>query len=887
MEISKYIDVDYVPRVDLTTLGNTFNTLEAGHQASVKAASDLKKTIAEMDMNSDEDGFKQLYYNKIVNTIEENTLYGNSYVALDDLVELEGNINSAPDIIGRLNAQKAYTAFQTSIDENDELPESYKQMYKELNPYHYEDIYDKNGNIVSGTVWTPKLAPTKVIPQWEIMTDALAACAQESGQGTITRWLDKNGQITTDPQEAFDGEVYNTTTNNWEKLPREKIIEAIHTKIRSTPGALESIQQDYNVARYHTLKNNAITGTKTISEVTDDQGELLDIDQYVSKTFGDFADIASYYRVKTSTSYGDGLATYNKARNMLSDDDLYNMLFDRTASGNPVNIKVDPGSNILVERNGYKQYINSIYKELTGNDFNFVDGQTIELSDIIGNSDVPNDIKYTIADLINRYNDCTENLNQYLNAMSDTDRINYMAALRLKNGQAPINSANGGSKLEDAIIENRNRLKSEGVKYVRINVGDDEELNRNFNDLFAGEDYNQLTEQGISLKNGYIIIPIESNYYPMLASLSRESVRRRNLGPWDTIVSGFDDRIDVDYLDSNMNQVDTTSKTPYSATNFGIGKMDVTGGYIPYASSYSENINTPINHKDEFLEIGKLYDDIISNEDTLNDKYNFTNSNILADNQLLDGNNFTAQAAYKLYSEGKITQTQYNKIKQYWDEDLPRAITNIQYAQRPMYADEDQKGQMDLVESSKDRFNIGEEIKQAQKDKRTSVNPSYVRGVGFGYNITVLGENGEASENKSYFIPDATGEKVIDILNADPSIKSLTILNDLNTNQGIKTLTNTNMNPALGNNTIKGIGSDMYQLNLFGINTTVDTDTAVPIITGLEEYKNLKINFLKKGDNDLTSDMNNTLKECAAKIGNSLGIDSNGVYLKLLDDIDK
>lgn len=887
MEISKYINVDYVPRVDLTTLGNTFNTLEAGHQASVKAASDLKKTIGEMDMNSNEDEFKQLYYNKIVNTIEENTLYGNSYAALDDLIELEGNIKSAPDIIGRLNAQKAYTSFQTSIDENEELPESYKQMYKELNPYHYEDIYDKNGNIVSGTVWTPNLVPTKVIPQWEIMTDALAACAKESGQGTITRWLDKNGKITTDPQQAFDGEVYNTTTSTWEKLPREKIIEAIHTKIRSTPGALESIQQDYNVARYHTIKNNTITGKKTISDVTDDQGEILDVDQYISKTFGDFADIASYYNVKTSTSYGDGLATYNKARNMFSDDDLYNMLFDATASGNPVNIKVDPGSNILVERNGYKQYINSIYKELTGNDFNFVDGQTIEVSDIIGDTDVPNDIKYGIADIVNRYNDCTENLNQYLNAMSDADRINYMAALRFKNGQAPINSANGGSKLEDAIIEHRNKLKSIGVKYVKINVGDDDELNKHFNDLFVGEDYNQLKAQGISLQNGYITIPIESNYYPMLASLSRESVRRRNSGFWSTIGSVFNDRISVDYLDSNMNQVNASFKNPHLATNFGVGMMDVTAGYIPHASKYSENISTSHNNKDEFLEIGKLYDDIVSNEDILNEKYNFTNSNILADNQLLDGNNFTTQMAYKLYSEGRITDTQYNKLKQYWDEDLPRKIENIQYAQKPMYADKDQKGQMDLVESSKDRFNNGEKIKQALKDGRVSTSPSYVRGIGFGYNITILGENGNATENESYFIPDATGEKVIDILNTDPSIKSLTILNDLNANKGIKTLTKTNMNPALGNNTIKGIGNDMYEFNLFGINDIVDTNTAIPIITGLEEYKNLKINFLKKGDNDLTSDMNNTLKECAYKIGNSLGIDSNGVYLKLLEDIDK
>ena len=65
METFKYINREYTPSVDLTTLGKTFNTLEQGHQDAIKAASDLRTAVASLDMNEADDDFKQQLINEM------------------------------------------------------------------------------------------------------------------------------------------------------------------------------------------------------------------------------------------------------------------------------------------------------------------------------------------------------------------------------------------------------------------------------------------------------------------------------------------------------------------------------------------------------------------------------------------------------------------------------------------------------------------------------------------------------------------------------------------------------------------------------------------------------------------------------------------------------
>ena len=107
MNTFQYQSRNYTPRVDLTTLGKSIDTLEQGHKEAIKTASALETAIANLDMNEAEDGFKQQLVSEIQNTIKENTLFGNSYGALDDLIMKQGNIASDGRVIGRLRSNAA------------------------------------------------------------------------------------------------------------------------------------------------------------------------------------------------------------------------------------------------------------------------------------------------------------------------------------------------------------------------------------------------------------------------------------------------------------------------------------------------------------------------------------------------------------------------------------------------------------------------------------------------------------------------------------------------------------------------------------------------------------------------------------------------------------
>ena len=103
-------NLTYIPSVDLTTLGNTFNTLEEGHKKAIQTASELE------------------------NTIDNNTIYGNAYGSLDDLIMKAGNISSRGDVIGRIKSYAAKKEYDAKVDAA-AIPDAMKEMYKKENPY--------------------------------------------------------------------------------------------------------------------------------------------------------------------------------------------------------------------------------------------------------------------------------------------------------------------------------------------------------------------------------------------------------------------------------------------------------------------------------------------------------------------------------------------------------------------------------------------------------------------------------------------------------------------------------------------------------------------------------------------------------------------------------
>ena len=154
MKTYQHRDIEYVEPVNLDILHNTLSNLETTHQATVKATSELKTAIANLDLNEAEDGFRNQLLMDIENTIDNNSRYGNLAGAYDDITKIQGDIAGNPALISKLKAQQNYKQFVAEIDARQDLPEHYKEYYKRINPYK-EGIYDEQGNWIQGTKWEP------------------------------------------------------------------------------------------------------------------------------------------------------------------------------------------------------------------------------------------------------------------------------------------------------------------------------------------------------------------------------------------------------------------------------------------------------------------------------------------------------------------------------------------------------------------------------------------------------------------------------------------------------------------------------------------------------------------------------------------------------------
>lgn len=285
--------------IDLNVLARTYNTLEQGHQQAIQTKSQIDAQLAQLDLNEAEDAWRQEQLNKVRNALTENMQYGNAYSSLDDIVGTYGDITSSPGMIGRLRAQQDYKAYMDNLDKRTDLSEDYKNYYRAINKYNYQDITDKNGNVIGGSKWTPIDKEVSEIPMNQILNQALQWAAKEQGGGSQTRWLDANGKVTDDITKSVTGEIYSHTKGNWQRLSKAKLAEAVKAVIENTPGAKASLEQDYKIAKWKYDQNGSNP------DITDKNGILLTPEQYLAKRIDPFYNAATFYNQDSNTTYGE------------------------------------------------------------------------------------------------------------------------------------------------------------------------------------------------------------------------------------------------------------------------------------------------------------------------------------------------------------------------------------------------------------------------------------------------------------------------------------------------------------------------------------------------------------------------------------------------------
>lgn len=882
MKIAKYIQQDFIAPADLETLGNTYNTLETGHQEAIRAASNLRASIAALPMNESEDGFKAQLLNEIENTIANNTIYGNSYAALDDITKQTGDIASDMRVTGRIRSQQDYMDYVNKINNDTTLPQAYKDYYLENNPYHHEDYYDNNGKVIGTSKWIPNSNPTTIIDKSKFIAQGIQWAAEESGQGNVTRWLDANGRVTTDPSQAVDGEVYNTTTYSWERLPKEKILQGIYAAIDATPGGRESLKQDYDVAVWSHKKNVAANnGKPIISDITDDAGFILSQDEYNYKIFNSVAEVASYDRPKSITTYGKGLGTYLAARNQQRKADehakQYNQdLLDLTmsTSNNPVEVSVDTMSQFISTKDIAGKSIQDLYKQLTGRNLYIKNDnqKIINIEELLNNANVPLNERIEIRNYVSAYNEAIDNINAYRSVITNpNDKTKFDFAARMQSGGKLIPSDKGGSEYDDEAINRINVLKQTGAKFMKIDLSDKTSIN--FNEILNSKTLNQFRNLGLEINDNQLIIPIDGaeSILPLISGSIVTAEDRANIGFLPTVYqffSGNRGRFGVTFLDENKNNIAADVNIDQANNILGIGVI---------------------------RNIGNIYNSSKDIERDISNKYKINPENITVNSLNLDGQSFTEQYLLNQLNRGIITSATYNANKTYFNNSFENAFAQWDATQTEMYVSE-KGGVRRKVTDSSDRYNYRAEIIAAQQDNRIAISPSIVAGIinshtGLvkpGYNVTIYpkaDDDGKINPDdiKSFYLPDLYNETASKILMQDPIIKAWNTVTITGETQQLRYLTEANNNPKLGTITLQGLGQGQFSTTYDGITKYVDNKQAIALTSALNEYNAIKNIYLS--GYSLTQQQRATIADCATRIGSTFNLDPKAVLTELLYDI--
>lgn len=248
MKTYQNVRPQYVAPIDLQTLNTAYANLESMHQQAVQTSSELKNAIAQLQLNESEEPFRQQLVKSVEDTISQNMYHDNLAGAYDDIVKLSGDIVSNPALIGRLKAQQEYLKYKAQIESSD-IPEQYKENFKKLNPYYYQDFYDESGKITGGSKWEPNRLPVKKVDYNALMTKALQYITPSQNSTEVARFMKEDGTFTTKLEPGVKAVWYDAVTTQTTEITQDEINKALDAAIKADPGALASLRQDFEMAK--------------------------------------------------------------------------------------------------------------------------------------------------------------------------------------------------------------------------------------------------------------------------------------------------------------------------------------------------------------------------------------------------------------------------------------------------------------------------------------------------------------------------------------------------------------------------------------------------------------------------------------------------------------
>lgn len=862
--------------IDLDKIGKAYDTLEQGHQQAIATASAIEGEIAKLDLNEAEDSWRQEQINKIKSAIADNSQFGNAYTALDDVIKANGSLMSQPGMIGRLRSQQDYKKYINNVEARQDLPEDYKQFYKEINPYTYSDKKDKKGNVIGGSKWEAIDNPTAVIPLSQLIKEGINIAAKEAGGGTQTRWLDSEGRITDDPSKVFDGEIYSSTTGQWQRLTKEKIREGIKAFIESTPGAKESLNQDYKIAKWKKDKNGSNP------DIEDKNGITLDEDAYLEKRINPAINAAAYYNSTSNTTYGAGLKSY-KAAQRAAQQSVQNssssLLKDGTmgTQSTPVTMSYDYIGNLKSTKQTSANNLHEVFKTLTGRD---VRADMTNASPTAWSNAIDNALK-----------------NSKLSKQEQAQILN-IARKNIRDYQESIINYNDITKgLDD-------KQKSTIDFVGRMNAGGDFDKNNEYDSKVLNQINNIFGTEGKAIR----LYTNNDNFYNnILTTLNGITVDGAKKLGYQLGIDN-DGKQYIELNKNNYNQIVLFSNAVKSAydkvswygapfTFSGLRVVDDKGQKLGPTAKGGD----AVDKYQSLIRISNIYNE--ANDKTKRELSMIAPQTVTLSNTSLGHRNFTEAQLLHKYNTGQLEEKEYNLLDKNVKAQFNNLLINHQYTQGRIFEVKDKNGAGTLENEldSEKRLEIGNNIKSYIGTNAFRASAAHNVLYGNGSNITIynkLDKDGNPiGEPKTYFIPELILEQAGKDFDNDAYVKASDKILLGNEIKKTNVLSTKNDTPTLGEQKIICHGNDQYSYNINNKNIPINKTNAIKITQYMNEYNDIKDSY-KSGDifvnsrgneKQIMESLDNSIKQIAYEMATNSNMPNqiNAIYNSLINDLNK
>lgn len=265
------------------------------------------------------------YMSQIDNFVDPSSGYAGN--ALSAALRLGQEAAGDYYFIGRQVANKAYEDYRTGII-NSKLSESQKRYLLENAKYSYTDKYgnetddeaksnkvkeelsgiihnpsDLNDKVTGGTTWTPNTFAVEEKDLQKFMAGVAATVGRTYGGANSTVYYrDANGNYTPDASKSSDGLWYYQKTNGgFEKLDKNKLIDAIYNAFASDKGHEDWLRRQYDIGVWE----NSNGKSDFVSEFTDRQGNVLSYEDYKKQVITKFATDNAYYKPGGTTYHAE------------------------------------------------------------------------------------------------------------------------------------------------------------------------------------------------------------------------------------------------------------------------------------------------------------------------------------------------------------------------------------------------------------------------------------------------------------------------------------------------------------------------------------------------------------------------------------------------------